>query len=348
MSATERDYPAGRWPNVLLRSVSRSFFLSIGVLPARLREPVGLAYLLARTTDTLADTTPIARQLRAEALSKVAGLIQAAGERKQIVDLLGSFAPLQENPAERILVESLPENLSRLDRLESADRDDVRALLQKITRGQALDLERFGDATEVRALESADELDEYTYLVAGCVGEFWTRLCFRHLRNFTARSEEDMLGLGKRYGMGLQLVNILRDAGADLRAGRCYFPAQELAAAALKPAQIIQEPERFLPIYSKWLDKAGDALAAGMQYSLATENRRVRAATALPALIGERTLRLLREAGATLLHRTVKVPRSEVRALVVKLALTVASRRAIQAMSILPHRFTKNNSVVSR
>ncbi len=41
-----------------------------------------------------------------------------------------------------------------------------------------LDLERFDNPKEVRVLGTAADLDEYTYLVAGCVGEFWTRLCF--------------------------------------------------------------------------------------------------------------------------------------------------------------------------
>jgi Phytoene/squalene synthetase len=37
----------------ILRSVSRSFYLSVRLLPAQLREPVALAYLLARATDTV-------------------------------------------------------------------------------------------------------------------------------------------------------------------------------------------------------------------------------------------------------------------------------------------------------
>ena len=36
----------------LLRPVSRSFYLSIRLLPRALRQPVALAYLLARTSDT--------------------------------------------------------------------------------------------------------------------------------------------------------------------------------------------------------------------------------------------------------------------------------------------------------
>jgi len=69
-----------------------------------------------------------------------------------------------------------------------------------------------------------------------------------------------------------------------------------------------------------------------MQYSRAIENRRVRAATVLPALIGARTLALLDEAGAGALHRTVKVSRREVRAMIWSLAITFASRKSIDAI----------------
>jgi farnesyl-diphosphate farnesyltransferase len=141
-----------------------------------------------------------------------------------------------------------------------------------------------------------------------------------------------MLALGQQYGMGLQLINILRDAGTDLRAGRCYFPGDELAAVALTPAQILQQPERFLPVYTKWLDKAERGVAAGTQYSLALRNSRVRAATVLPALIGQRTLELLRDTGATVLHGTIKVPRSEVRAMIATLAITLAAKSQIERM----------------
>jgi farnesyl-diphosphate farnesyltransferase len=69
-----------------------------------------------------------------------------------------------------------------------------------------------------------------------------------------------------------------------------------------------------------------------MQYSRAIENRRVRAATVLPALIGARTLALLDETGAAALQRRVKVSRREVRKMISSLALTCVSRKAIDAM----------------
>jgi farnesyl-diphosphate farnesyltransferase len=141
-----------------------------------------------------------------------------------------------------------------------------------------------------------------------------------------------MLALGKRYGMALQLINVLRDAGSDLRAGRCYFPEHEISAADLAISQILSEPERFQPIYRRWLENAKAGLTSGMEYSRAIKNRRVRAATVLPALIGARTLALLDAAGPAALQRTVKVTRGDVRAMVSSLACTLASRRKIDAL----------------
>src|SRR5437773_7250444 len=100
----------------------------------------------------------------------------------------------------------------------------------------------------------------------------------------------------------------------------------------MRAAQIVREPDRFQPIYQKWAEKAERGLARGMQYSRAIRNRRVRSATVLPALIGARTLALLRKAGATALHQTIKVPRSEVRSMIVSLAIHLSSHNEIETI----------------
>jgi farnesyl-diphosphate farnesyltransferase len=316
----------------ILRSVSRSFYLSIRFLPVQLREPIALAYLLARTTDTVADTAQISTTVRIETLNLLSNGIQGTASRDVVAELIGSFVSLQQNTSERRLLEALPKNLACLEATGHADRNDIRVLLVKITRGQMLDLQRFDNPQKIRSLSTAADLDEYTYLVAGCVGEFWTRLCFRHVRQFASRTEDEMLALGKRYGMALQLINVLRDAGSDLRAGRCYFPEHELNAAHVTPSEILSEPERFQPIYRTWLEKAKGGLVSGMEYSRAIKNRRVRAATVLPALIGARTLSLLEASGLAVLQRTVKIPRREVRAMILSLGLTLASRSRIDTI----------------
>jgi farnesyl-diphosphate farnesyltransferase len=332
-SRSEPGHRSRRLQTTILRSVSRSFYLSIRFLPTQLRSPIALAYLLARTTDTVADTTRIPGTVRMETLKILSDGIQGNASRELVINrVVASFMPLQENAAERTLLDSLPDCFEWLEHTGRADRDDIRAVLEKITHGQVLDLHRFDNPAKVRALQTAADLDEYTYLVAGCVGEFWTRLCFRHLRDFASLIQDEMLALGRRYGMGLQLINILRDAGADLRAGRCYFPEDEVGAVGLTAVQILSESDRFQPIYQRLMEKAQDGLECGMQYSRAIRNRRVRAATVLPALIGARTLTLLRKAGVSALHQTIKVPRREVRAMIVSLAIHLASRAKIDAI----------------
>jgi farnesyl-diphosphate farnesyltransferase len=330
----EPGHRSQRLQTVILRSVSRSFYLSIRFLPPLLREPVALAYLLARTTDTVADTTRIPTPVRSETLRALSDGIQGKAPREMVINQVASFVPLQEDAAERTLLDSLSDCLKWLEQTATPDRDDIRVLLEKITHGQMLDLRRFDNPAEVRSLQTAADLDEYTYLVAGCVGEFWTRLCFRHVRDFASSLQQEMLSVGRSYGMALQLINILRDAGSDLRAGRCYFPEDELHAVDLSPAQILSDPDRFQPIYQRWIEKAQNGLESGMQYSRAIRNRRARAATVLPALIGARTLTLLREAGSSALHKSVKIPRSEVRGMILSLAIHLASQAKIDGLFI--------------
>jgi farnesyl-diphosphate farnesyltransferase len=71
----------------ILRDVSRSFFLSIRLLPSPLRDPISLAYLLARATDTLADTGEIPVAQRMEALPELIGAIEGTTPPATVVDL---------------------------------------------------------------------------------------------------------------------------------------------------------------------------------------------------------------------------------------------------------------------
>src|SRR5207253_10904981 len=91
----------------ILASVSRSFYLSIRLLPKKLRDPVSLAYLLARASDTIADTTELPPDLRIENLRLLVRGIQGEALGDAIVGLSASVTPLQKNKAERALIESL-------------------------------------------------------------------------------------------------------------------------------------------------------------------------------------------------------------------------------------------------
>jgi farnesyl-diphosphate farnesyltransferase len=138
-----------------------------------------------------------------------------------------------------------------------------------------------------------------------------------------------MLDLGVQYGKGLQLINILRDLGTDLRQGRSYLPADELRSLGIAPQEILQSATRVEPLVRQWREKAERGVEAGIDYACAIRNRRIRFATALPALIGARTLALLREAGTEVFARKVKVSRGEIRRIMASTAL--ASPRSLRA-----------------
>jgi farnesyl-diphosphate farnesyltransferase len=314
----------------ILRSVSRSFYLSIRLLPTKLRDPIALAYLLARATDTIADTAEISAAIRAEQLARLAQLIQQDGAAS--AEAFREFAALQKNDDEQVLIESLPACFHWLAEMPAADRADIRKVLQAINEGQTLDVQRFGNARAVVALASAAELDRYTYLVAGCVGEFWTTTCFRHLRSFSSGTEQTMIDRGIAYGKGLQLVNILRDVGADLRAGRCYLPAEELHSLGISAADLSANPAAAEPVFARWRERAEEGIGAGIEYACAIRSPRVRLATALPALIGARTLALLKNAGSAVLTEKIKVPRAEVRQILLRTTASLASPRVLRRM----------------
>lgn len=299
----------------LLKATARSFYLTLRVLPGRVREQIGLAYLLARTTDTVADTEILPVGQRLEALGHL---------RERILGRLNTplhfegLAEQQGSPAEKTLLEQVEASVAALDGFSKADVELIRAVLDTITSGQELDLKRFAEAKAgaVKALETAAELDDYTYRVAGCVGEFWTKLCRAHLFPHANLDETQLLADGIRFGKGLQLVNILRDLPADLKNGRCYLPMEELRKAQLTPETFFdpQNESAFLTLFRRHLDLAEEHLRAGWRYTEALPygQFRVRLACAWPLLLGVKTLERLRQADVAALKKRVKVSRGEV------------------------------------
>lgn len=305
----------------LLRQTARSFYLTLRVLPAAVRPQIGLAYLLARTTDTVADTALVSASRRLAALQQLRERIR--GTSAAPLDF-GEFAQHQGSPAERVLLEQAETALAALAALSVADRELVRTVLDTITTGQELDLQRFAGATEqdIAALATAAELDDYTYRVAGCVGEFWTKLCRAHVFPRARLDDAELLAQGIRFGKGLQLINILRDLPGDLRQGRCYLPTAQLAELKLAPADLLNpaNERRLRPLYRQWLEQAEAHLTAGWNYTNALPWRcaRVRLACAWPILIGAKTLARLRTANVLEPAQRVKISRSEVKGLMLR------------------------------
>jgi farnesyl-diphosphate farnesyltransferase len=305
----------------LLKNVSRSFYLTLAVLPKPIRSQIGLAYLLARMTDTVADTEIVSVEQRLKVLQALRERI--LGTSSAPVDF-GELARHQGSPAERVLLEKCEASVALLEAQSATDQKHIREVLDIITSGQELDLKRFGapgkpegGTPNVIALRTDEELDDYTYRVAGCVGKFWTRICLAHQFSTEATADPSFEELGVRFGKGLQLVNILRDIPADLKKRRCYIPAGELATAGLSPADLLrpENEKKFRPLYIKYLDLAESHLAAGWQYTnlIPWRQMRVRLACAWPILIGLKTIKRLHSGNVLDPAQRIKIDRKEVK-----------------------------------
>ena len=189
----------------------------------------------------------------------------------------------------------------------SPDRLEIENVWSTIRQGQRFDQDRFSrpDATPL----DEQELDLYAYMVAGCVGEFWTRLCEKKIPGFASLDPAKMTDLGIRFGKGLQLVNILRDRQADATKGRIYVPAT-----------------RFYSV----LADARAHLRRARQYVSALRNYRLRVACALPLYLAYETLDLVER---TPLEPRIKVPRYRVWVLLLRAMAPGKIRTASESRS---------------
>jgi farnesyl-diphosphate farnesyltransferase len=219
--------------------------------------------LLARASDTIADTNHADLSVRVDALKLLQAVANGDGGWDSVLG--AHLARFQKRLSERQLLERLSMLVRELE--THSDTTEIRSVWITILKGQIFDLEHcFSQPL------SADELDHYTFWVAGSVGQFWTQLCQKKIPKFSSLSYQQMEHLGILYGKGLQLINILRDREEDALRGRVY-----ICPAGAK--ERIQEAFR--------------AMRAGMEYAVAINPPVLRYTTLLPALIGIQTLKLI-------------------------------------------------------
>jgi farnesyl-diphosphate farnesyltransferase len=322
----------------LLKGVSRSFYLTLRVLPAGMRDPIGLAYLLARAADTIADTSLIAPEQRLQLLLSLRDQVNGvANDCALFQRMAAEVAGQQSQSDEKVLLESLGPALDVLAQLSASDRKAVRAIVSTLTEGMEFDLRIFPDerSGRIAALREYRELDRYTYLVAGCVGEFWTTMTYAHMPGTLKEVPETMARRGVQFGKALQMTNVLRDCGKDLRIGRCYLPQALLDQHGLSPQDLLLPANslRARPLMIDLLRKTLDHFREALDYTLAIPafSVRLRLACLWPILIGLETLLLLVDNAAWLDPQNVsKVRRNKVYRIIGSSLLLVLSNALVR------------------
>ena len=272
-----------------------------------MREPVSVGYLLARASDTIADTESVPAEVRNECLSLFYKALKDEDAREQLSNLLAEkFIESQENKKEQVLLKNLEDVFGWYDSVRDYAWNAIADVLHPIVAGQSWDVHYFG-IEKNKQMKSADDLEHYCYQVAGSVGEFWGIVGKKAYSMFSELSEIELKEIGCHYGKGLQLVNVLRDLPTDIKNGRCYIPEVN-----------IDDQEAVMEAAKEWRIKARKYLEEGLVYSTKLRQKRVKIATVLPAIIGLKTLDALDAASWEEWQEGIKISQKEVRQSIVQ------------------------------
>ena len=227
-----------RYCREVLPRVSRTFALNIRLLPGSFREAVGVAYLLCRTADAFEDTligSPDEIRGRFDALLRA-----LEGDAESARPLAREAETDDRLRSDLELVSNLPRVLNVYGALHPDDREAALECLRAMCAGMSRYAARAAErGAAVPYLDDTGELRDYCWVVAGCVGVMLTRMFSRRSPARDAREEARRYELAPVVGEALQLTNILLDWPSDLRRGRCYVPAEWLAAHGLKPRDLV-------------------------------------------------------------------------------------------------------------
>jgi len=227
--------PDQRYCRAVLPRVSRTFAINIRVLSGRLGDAVRIGYLLCRSADTLEDSwsgtsveASFERFLRA-----------VDGDRAAAAGLAAEARGAGAGPDLELLA-NLPRVLRAYDALPAEMCAAVRDGVRTLATGMAV----YAGRAAIRPaaapyLDTAEELEDYCWVVAGCVGVMLTRLYAAAHGAGGEAAQTRRLELAPIVGRALQLTNILLDWPSDVRRGRCFVPAAWLAEVGIGPRDLV-------------------------------------------------------------------------------------------------------------
>jgi farnesyl-diphosphate farnesyltransferase len=326
-----------------LAEVSRSFSRPIALLPLHLEVAVTLGYLLCRVADSIEDHVAVPHACRAPLMTRLIEVLNAREDPAAFVSAFASaiagagIAVAIEGDPELVLTHNLSVVMRVLDRQSAATRATLVRWIAEMARGMALYTFRPPGADGIVALETVSDLERYCYFVAGTVGHLLTDLFLAELGDEATPALALSLRVhAEAFGMGLQLVNVLKDLTDDQARRWSYSPRTVCAARGLHVADLGDSASRaaahaaLAPLF----DVARRKLDDGMRYTLAIPSRHagIRRFCLLPLWMAARTLVLARGNDALFTPgEPVKIPRDEVAALSVACIAHSADDDALRA-----------------
>ena len=230
------------YQKAILGSVSRTFALTIPLLPPAIEVVVGNTYLLCRIIDTIEDAaelSPIDKQeLSKLFLEAVLGAISVETFVSPCLEALKNYS----NVDELDLIAHTPTVLRILHTFPDADQAAISRCVCIMSDGMS----HFHGRQTQEGLKDLAEFEEYCYVVAGVVGELLTSIFSNYSTEF-AKQIEGHEQLAIAFGQALQMTNILKDSPADRARGVSWKPASMTQTALLKIAyEKLQNSMRYI------------------------------------------------------------------------------------------------------
>ena len=310
------DLPAAeRFCHEILPEVSRTFALSIRVLPGDLGRAVLAAYLLCRIADTVEDEPRLDAEAKAQLLDE---LLEGFASPEAAARFARRAATLDGEPAHV----RLARNADLVFAVHGAVPAPSRAHVERWVREMVLGMRKFVllYPRGIR-IQTVEEYREYCYYVAGTVAYMLTDLWREHVPSIGASRYEVLRQRAREFGEALQTVNILKDVARDAEhENSIYIPEHSLRAHGRSHATILT-PELQQANHAglrQMIDTAWGNLGLALEYLLLIPRRAlaIRLSCVLPLLFACATLRELTRSTAMLTPGgTVKITRREVKAL---------------------------------
>lgn len=233
-SDCDRDFCAGMLPKV-----SRTFAACIGLLPQPVQHRVLIAYLLCRIADTIEDCAAMPCARKRELLAAFrASLDEGGGE---VAGLAVAFA-VPAN-ADELLAREYACTLREFRSFPRQAREAIRPWVQEMCDGMAGFATQQASPDAFHALDRVDDLDRYCWFVAGTVGHLLTELFRVHSPRIDAVRYQRLKTHASDFGLGLQLVNIIKDVADDRVRGWSFVPRDLCAACGFTPEELL-DPRR--------------------------------------------------------------------------------------------------------
>ena len=235
------------YQKAILSSVSRTFALTIPLLPSAIEKVVGNTYLLCRIVDTIEDAADLLPETK-QHLSLL--FLDAVLEKSLVASFVEPcLKALSDygNQDELDLIAHTPTVLRILHTCSKEDQEAVSRCVSIMSEGMS----RFHGKQTVAGLKDLNEFERYCYVVAGVVGELLTTIFRNHSPRF-AKNIQGQEALAIAFGQALQMTNILQDSPEDRARGVSWMPADMRQEELLRIAyQKLQDSLRYILLIPK-------------------------------------------------------------------------------------------------